>query len=719
MTFVGSQPRISGLGEVVGRLTAAASGASARRRPIALAAIQLALIWTMALALLFQDYRLSVNQWKDFTKTFSLTVAAHAHDTQVTAELVVNNMSDWIAQENIQSEHEFRAIMSQHPYFEAMRSRIVGLPQIGEALIVAANGDVLNSTRAFPPGRPNIADRDIVRSAASPQARQAAITATDLGDGRDHPLFYVSRQVANGAGQVLGTVAVGIDTEAFASFVQRVPLAPDSWGSLLRADGTLLATSLPDRSSLGKQLTNSRSYRLFSSGQSGRPEFTHEPAPFNPGASPARIVVATAIEGFPAYVSVTVGESAFLAPLWNHLYWVAGIALALSVLTAWSCVRALQLLKQAEAAHRVDSERRVLAAIVDTPSALTAVIDRSGEVVHSNARFGELLGAEGQSTDALRNPALKGARQIVDFAASEKVTAEIDLEIQQDGGKRRLLHCSLSRQTLPDTGECIVMVGHDETERRRLQETMALSAKLVTLGEITTSIAHEISQPLNVIRMSAQNALIEAQPDDAESLGNPDPPPPMPDPEFRQFATGKLRRIVGQVDRAAEVLAHMRIFGRQPADGPQAFDLVQACRTALGMMKVVRRRDGIEVDDKLPDAPVMVTGHRLMVEQALLYILRNACEALAGQRHGRKAITLSARRAGDRVALAIADNGPGVPTADRGRVFEPFFTTKPAENHPGLGLAMAFGAIRDQGGTLSLLDTGPGATFEIELGKAD
>jgi C4-dicarboxylate-specific signal transduction histidine kinase len=554
-----------------------------------------------------------------------------------------------------------------------------------------------------------------VRSAAPAQAPQAALTVTEPAEVDGHLLFYVSRQVTTASGEFLGVVAVGIDTETFVDFIQRVPLAPDSWGSLLRADGTLLATSLPNRSSLGKRFTNARSYRLYTSGQSGKPEFTHEPVPFNPAASPSRIVVATAIDGFPAYVSVAVGESAFLAPLRSHFYWVAGIALLLTAMTGWSCLRALHLLKQAEAAHRVDAERQVLAAIVDTPVALTGVIDRFGTVVHCNARFRELLGRDGRTADALRHPALKGAQRIVDFAAGEQGTAEVDLEIQQGEKKSRLLHCSLSRQTLADTGECVILVGHDETERRQVQEAITLSAKLVTLGEITTSIAHEISQPLNVIRMSAQNTLIEAQPETAaDSLDNPNPPPPMSDAEFRNFTVAKLQRIVGQVDRAAEVLAHMRIFSRKQ-DGPQSFDLGQAWRSVGGLLKVQMRRDDIEIEDMLPDAPLMVAGHRLMVEQALIYVMRNACEAVAGRREGKKTITVSTRRVGDRIALRVADNGPGVSPADRGRIFEPFFTTKSGENHPGLGLAVAYGIMRDEGGAIRLLEEGPGATFELEL----
>ncbi len=710
MGLEGQMSRLAALRDWLGARTVVRAAA---RRPIIVATLNVALIWSLALLLLWQDYRQSVDQWKAFAATFSLALAAHVQDTQAAAQLVIRNISEWVRQDNIQTEEQFRQSMGTWRVFNDIREYIVGLPQLGEVLIIAANGDVLNSTLAFPATRPNLADDSIVKSAAPARAPQPGLSTTQRTNEGSRPMFHVVRWVEDGSGRLLGIVAVGIDANSFATFVWRVPLAPDSWGSLLRADGTLLATSLPNPQSLGKRYENSRSYRLFTSGQSGKPQFAHAPAPFNPAASPTRIVVATAIEGFPAYVSVSVGESAFLAPLRSHFYWVLGIALLLTVVTAVACLRALRLVEQAEAAHRLDLERQVLAAIVDTPSALTAVIDRRGRVVHCNARFRELFGAEGEARDVLDNPAFQGTRQIVAFAAGNgQATAQIDLEMETPNREARVLRCSLSRQTLADTGDCVVMVGHDETERRQVQRTIALSAKLVTLGEITTSIAHEVSQPLNVIHMSAQNALMEATPDPTgeDRVGEP-----LSDAEFRKFVVDKLRRIVRQVDRASEIISLMRIFSRRANEAPQPFDVREVCRNAVSLLNKRFQGEGIDVHDQLPAEPLIADGHQLILEQAMIYLLRNASEALAGTPPGKRSITLTAHSAGNRIVLRIGDSGPGVPAAIRERIFEPFFTTKPAEKHPGLGLAIVYGIIRDAGGSIELLGDEPGAIFKIDL----
>src|SRR5258708_38578517 len=105
-----------------------------------------------------------------------------------------------------------------------------------------------------------------------------------------------------------------------------------------------------------------------------------------------------------------------------------------------------------------------------------------------------------------------------------------------------------------------------------------------------------------------------------------------------------------------------------------------------------------------------------LIEQLIIFFLRNASAALVQSDGPDKIIEVSACRApGDRIVIRVADSGPGVPAAIRERIFEPFFTTKPNDKHTGLGLALAFGAARDSGGRLTLLDVGPGAAFQIEL----
>lgn len=695
------------------------NGSTSVRRTMIACGLHILLVWSMVFLIIEHNYERAVESWKISAENIALTVAAHATQTQGAADLVVKSMVDWIADERIETEQQFRQITGEKRFFDAMRDRILGQPQIGLALIVAANGDVVNSTRAWPPSSVNLGQRESFRMAIEPGAMALSGTAAGVITGQ--PRFYIARKIVSRSGELLGVVGVGLEANFFAAFYQRVALGPDSSLALFRNDGTLLATSLPDQK-LGMRFEGTLPQRMIEAGESGKAVLADGAFPSYAGGSPASIVAVNRLEGFPAYITVAIGESAFLAPWRDRNLLIVGIGILLTILTVLAGVRMARLIERTGAAAREASERQVLAAIVDTPSAMTAVVDRHGKVVHANSLFRRLLGTgtDGAVAEALYNPALEGVEPLLMFINGKAPTAEVDLGLLQPGDQTRRLRFSLSRQSLPDSGESVILVGHDETLRHQAERAIALSGKLVTLGEITTGIAHELSQPLNVIRMAAQNALAEAEPEPLAATGGDEdaeePMPAMSDREFRDFATGKLNRIVAQVDRAAVVISRMRIFSRSTRDGPQSFDLRDACLGAIALMAQPYRTAGIALNEELGEEPLMMAGHQPLIEQVLVAVLGNARDALSDAVRGDRAVDVSAQRGADgHLRVRISDNGPGVPEAIRERIFEPFFTTKPEGQGTGLGLAVAYGILRDAGGSLVLEAGGPGATFRIDL----
>lgn len=695
------------------------SGSAGTRRTLLACVLHILLVWTMVFLIIEDNYERAVKSWKTSAENIALAVAAHAAQTQGAADLVVKSMVDWIAEERIETEQQFRQVMGEKRFFEAMRDRILGQPQIGMALIVAANGDVVNSTRTWPPAAVNVAHRDSFRIAVEPGAM--ALSATAAGMITGHPRFYIARKIVSDKGELLGVVGVGLEANFFAAFYNRVALGPDGSLALFRNDGTLLATNLPDQQ-LGSRFDRTLPQWLIEAGELGKAVLAHGSFPSYAGGHPSSIVVATRLEGFPAYVTVAVGESAFLTLWHDRNLLIVGIGILLTALTVLAGLLMVRLSERTSAAAREASERQVLAAIVDTPSAMTAVVDRRGKVVHANSLFRRLLGTgpDRAVADALFNPALKGVEPLLTFINGKVPTAEINLGLLQPGDRTRRLRFSLSRQSLPDSGESVILVGHDETLRHQAERAIALSGKLVTLGEITTGIAHELSQPLNVIRMAAQNALAEAESElPSAAAGDEDteePIPAMSDHEFRGFAAAKLTRIMAQVDRAAAVISRMRIFSRSTREGPRSFDLRDACLGAIALMGQPYRAAGIALRQELGEEPLVVVGHQPLIEQALVAVLGNARDALGDAVRSDKVVEVMAGRSADgHLRVRIADNGPGVPEAIRERIFEPFFTTKPEGQGTGLGLAVAYGILRDAGGSLSLEPSDAGATFQIDL----
>jgi signal transduction histidine kinase len=696
----------------------AATRRGGRDRTIVLAVLHVLLVWAVAAVVIWQNHRNAVDDWKRTSENTSLTVAAYLKQTLGAADLVLKSIQDWIAEENITSEPQFRAVMQERRFVEEMRERMVGLPQIGIAGVIAHTGELLNNTHTYPMPPVDLSDREGYRGLMAADAPALIVTAPSRGRTTDRWTFYLVRKVTAKSGELLGLVTVGLDVDFLSGFFRSISMGDASWLSLFRDDGTLLATSVARENVLGKRYESGLARRLIAEGGSGKAVFTNAPTWFDPATPTPRILVPRPIDGYPVYVSLVIGESVFLTRWRESSYIVVALALALTGVTFFVALQILRLIDQSAAARRAESERHLLAAIVDTPSALTAILDRNGDVVHANTRFREVFGADADIQEALRGPDLRGAERLRAFIAGDDRLAEVDLEFVRSGHQTRLLHFSLSRRALPDSGDCIIMVGHDETVRRQAQRAIELSSRMVTLGEAMTGLAHEFSQPLNVIRMAAQNALTEIEPDAADQEDGA-PLAPLSGAEFRSFVAGKLHRVILQVDRAADILSRMRMFSRETRQGPQQFDIRDACRGALGLAATRLRRAGVTVRRNLGEAPLMVVGHETGVEQAILNLLLNAAEALQDTAQADKWVEVAVGRdAGGGVEVLISDNGPGVPVAIRDRIFEPFFTTKPSGQGTGLGLASTFGIVRDTGGTLTLVGNGPGATFRIGLPAA-
>jgi C4-dicarboxylate-specific signal transduction histidine kinase len=235
-------------------------------------------------------------------------------------------------------------------------------------------------------------------------------------------------------------------------------------------------------------------------------------------------------------------------------------------------------------------------------------------------------------------------------------------------------------------------------ERDKATAQVIQSSKLATLGEMATSVAHELNQPLNVIRMATGNLRRRI------SDGTDDP----------EYLDGKLERIAAQTSRAAAIISHMRMFGREATESPQAVNCPKAVSSAIDLMGEQLRLAGIEIVTDFPEGCPSILGHTIQMEQVILNLFSNARDAIAESDREAK-ITVRVFEGDKVVHITVQDTGGGIPEDVLPRIFEPFYTTKDMGQGTGLGLSVSYGLVRDMKGTIVAENIADGARFAITL----
>jgi len=293
--------------------------------------------------------------------------------------------------------------------------------------------------------------------------------------------------------------------------------------------------------------------------------------------------------------------------------------------------------------------------------------------------------------------------------------SRLEAHLQQDVERRRaMVHImgdlAESNRRLNDQRRAMIHIMGDlrdtteeirrrEQELREKQEQLVQAAKLATLGELTTGVAHELNNPLNNIGLFVGNVL------DRIRLGRWD--------EARIEHDLSLAML--QVEKATEIITHLRTFGRAAPVSRESVSINQVVERALSLLREQFRLRLVEVDLQLAPEEPRVRGNAIQLEQVVMNLLTNARDAIVDAPVTRVSIS-SQIVEDDRVRLIVADTGPGIPGELQQRVFDPFYTTKDVGEGTGLGLSIVYGIVQDHEGTITV-ESPPsgGASFIVEL----
>ena len=254
-------------------------------------------------------------------------------------------------------------------------------------------------------------------------------------------------------------------------------------------------------------------------------------------------------------------------------------------------------------------------------------------------------------------------------------------------------------------GDKILSMVRDITDRRRAEleadshrRELAHLGRVATLGELSGTLAHELSQPLTAVLSNAQAArrLIDRNPPDVGEI------------------RGALDDIIRNDKRAGAVIDGLRALLRKGDSRRQPVDLNEVVRETLDLAigELLSRR--VTVTRALADAIPRVEADRVQLQQVVLNLVMNACDAMDGTPAADRRLLVTTANGDGLVRLAVADHGGGIPEGQLERVFEPFVTFR--DQGLGLGLAISRSIVTDHGGSIRAENNpGGGATFHCAL----
>ena len=375
--------------------------------------------------------------------------------------------------------------------------------------------------------------------------------------------------------------------------------------------------------------------------------------------------------------------------------------------------------------EQLEQERARLRSVVEASGALIALVDPKLRIAMVNKAFTAITGIS--EAKAVGLP----FEQVIDYslerhtidewlgkapAGNDARAVQFTRRLTDPQGRERSISVTAAPVFDADGKTTnVVFVGVDDTERREAEQALNDAERFATVGEMAGTMAHEISQPLQVINLACESARDEL----AEAAQRGDAPDV-------QFLGGKLERIIHQIETASRIVDDLRNFVRGSNTRATApFDPAEAITSAVRLTEYGARQAGIGLSLELSGHLPRVVGNTGQLEQVLINLINNARDSVGAvqDRQAAKLIEVSASTVVndgvDLVQIAVADSGPGIPDHVLPHLFNSFITTKARGKGTGLGLRICRRIVVEMHGNIQATNRPQGgARFEITLPAA-
>lgn len=361
--------------------------------------------------------------------------------------------------------------------------------------------------------------------------------------------------------------------------------------------------------------------------------------------------------------------------------------------------------------HELRETQRRMQALLDNVPAVVYLKDLQGRYLLVNRQFRERFHIGDAAVTGKTDYDLFPAAQAETLRANDSRVAEhrtpvqFDETVDVDGKPRHFLTVKFPVMTPQGMPQALGGASSDVTELRRLasetntlREQVLHADRVARISALSTSLAHELSQPLTAMLSNAQAGLRFMEQGDTAL------------DECRDI----LQDIVRDDERAIAIIGGLRAMLRQKGAAREPIALADAVAEALDLMHDETLRRGVRCERRLDDVS-RVLADKVQIEQVMLNLVMNALDALDGSPAGQRHLLVSVATDGEgQTRVAVRDSGPGLPPNQHDRIFDSFYSTK--SQGLGMGLALCRSIIESHGGRIWASDNADqGATVQFVL----